>query len=115
MLFTSSTLPYRPVAGLSTPVSSTVALPWLLLDGFAQLILLFGTALARVNTCSVGLPACGLPLNSSTHAWTVPKLACACALPVPTRAFLHAFIACAIVFDDSWLCEHVPAALGVIL
>src|SRR6266540_3512394 len=51
-------------------------------------------ACTRVSTFSVGLPPCGLPLNSSTQPLMMKlPLAFAVASPVPTSDFLQAFMA----------------------
>src|SRR5690242_5606197 len=102
MWLTSRTLLYWPEAGLYTPVNRTVELPCVLVAGFAQLMLLGFDACTRVNTCRVGLPFCGWPLNKSTQPLTVKRpFAVACATPDPTLAEPHAAMACFIVLPDS--------------
>ena len=68
-----------------------------------------------MNTCSVGLPPCGFPLNSSTQPLIVnAPLAVAVAMPLPTLAFLQAFMARFIVWFESWLGGALLAAFGLI-
>src|SRR6478672_4775884 len=120
ILLTSRTLPYGAGAFLRTPLSSTVAFPWVLVVGFAQLMVLGFDAWTRVNTFSVGSPAsgplvAGLPLNSSTQPLMVnAPLAVAVAVPVPTSAPAQFAIACFIVWPESWLSAHLDAALVLI-
>src|SRR5689334_1534737 len=116
MWLTSRTLPYGAVAFFTTPLSSTVALPCLLVAGLPQVMLLGFDACTRANTLSVGSVFCGLPLNSSTQPliWNRP-LAVAVAVPLPTSAFLQAAIAAFIVLFWSWPDEHLAAAFGLSL
>ena len=96
---------------------ASLGLPVLDLDAVShQLMSPGGDAFTRVNTWSVGLPACGCPLNSNTQPWIVnTPLAVAVAVPLPTSAPLHAAIACFIVLFRSWLGAHFAAAPGLTL
>src|SRR5213595_278550 len=93
-----------------------VALPWLLLAGFVQVMLLGLDAWTRVNTFSVGWLFFSGPLNNRTQPCISNRpLAVAVAVPVPTRALLQAAIACFMVLPESLLDAHLAAAFGLIL
>src|SRR6266542_4683356 len=107
-------MPKSPLAGLTTPWSRIDALPWLLFAGSAQVMLLGLETCTRVYTRSVGLPPCGVPLNSRTQPLTSnAPLTVAFAVPLPTFALPHAAIACDIgILPETDAGSHFAAAFG---